>query len=129
MNSPEKFLAAASFAVAGASRDATKYGNIVFRALRAVGRQVYPINPNTATVEDCIAYDSIRSMPLVPEALSIVTAPSVTRTIVDEAIALGVEHIWMQPGAEDSVASQRARAAGLNVIDDGSCILVWLKRV
>jgi predicted CoA-binding protein len=32
----------------------------------------------------------------------------------------------MQPGAEDDQASAEARAAGLNVIDDGSCILVSL---
>jgi len=32
----------------------------------------------------------------------------------------------MQPGAEDSKGSQAARDAGLNVIDDGSCVLVLL---
>ena len=31
-----------------------------------------------------------------------------------------------EPGAEDSQGSKLAREAGLNVIDDGSCVLVQL---
>ncbi|EMB17821.1 hypothetical protein RE6C_01452 [Rhodopirellula europaea 6C] len=34
----------------------------------------------------------------------------------------------MQPGAEDEQASESAREAVINVIDDGSCILVLLAR-
>ncbi len=32
----------------------------------------------------------------------------------------------MQPGAEDEQASQAAREAGLNITDEGNCILVAL---
>lgn len=49
-------------------------------------------------------------------------------TLVEQAIAAGVKNIWMQPGAEHAEASNLARKAGLNVIDDGSCILVLLAR-
>jgi predicted CoA-binding protein len=35
----------------------------------------------------------------------------------------------MQPGAEDPEAGQLARQAGLNVIDDGSCLLIFLNRI
>ncbi|MBB3205764.1 putative CoA-binding protein [Rhodopirellula rubra] len=34
----------------------------------------------------------------------------------------------MQPGAEDEEASRLAREAGINVIDDGACVLVLLAR-
>lgn len=120
------FLAAQSFAVAGASRDRSKYGNRVFQAIASSGRRVYPLNPSAMEVEGHAAYASIADLPEVPESLSIVTPPSVTRQVVRQAIAAGVQNIWMQPGAEDSQASQLARTAGLNVIDDGSCILVQL---
>ena len=120
------FLAAQSFAVAGASRDRSKYGNRVFQALLASGRTVYPLNPSAPDVEGQASYASIADLPEVPESLSIVTPPSVTRQVVQQAIAAGVQNIWMQPGAEDSQASQLARNAGLNIIDDGSCILVQL---
>ena len=125
-SSTTMFLAAQSFAVAGASRDRSKYGNRVFQALLASGRTVYPLNPSAPDVEGQASYASIADLPEVPESLSIVTPPSVTRQVVQQAIAAGVQNIWMQPGAEDSQASQLARKAGLNVIDDGSCILVQL---
>jgi len=124
----ETFLSANTFAVAGASRDPSKYGNIVFRALVASGRTVYPLNPTAPDVEGQPAYASVGDLPVVAESLSIVTPPHVTREVVQQAIAAGVKNLWMQPGAEDAQASQAAREAGLNVIDDGSCLLVLLAR-
>ena len=126
MNSVQKFLAAKTYAVAGASNRQHKYGNKVFRHLLAAGRETYPLNPTQDEIEGHQAYPSIAELPLVPEALSIITPPAVTRQIVADAIEAGVKHIWMQPGAEDKQASEDARAAGINVIDDGSCVLVLL---
>ena len=126
MNNIEEFLAASSFAVAGASQDRAKYGNKVFRALVASGRTVYPLNPTAPEVEGHAAFASIADLPVVPESLSIVTPPSVTRQVIQKAIAAGVKNIWMQPGAEDDQACHAARKAGLKVIDDGSCVLVLL---
>jgi predicted CoA-binding protein len=123
-SSTAKFLAAKTFAVAGASRDRSKYGNKVFQALVASGRTVYPLNPSAPKVESHTAFPTIADLPEVPESLSIVTPPYVTRQVIQQAIAAGVKNIWMQPGAEDSQGSQLAREAGLNVIDDGSCVLV-----
>jgi len=126
MNTIEVFLKASTFAVAGASQDRSKYGNKVFRALVASGRTVYPLNPTALEVEGSSAYASIAVLPVVPESLSIVTPPHVTRQVIQQAIAASVKNIWMQPGAEDVQACQAAREAGLNVIDDGSCVLVLL---
>lgn len=126
LSATAKFLAAQSFAVAGASRDRAKYGNQVFQALVASGRSVYPLNPTAKDIEGHTAYASLKALPVVPESLSVVTPAQVTREVIREAIQAGVKHIWMQPGAEDSQASQLAREAGINVIDDGSCVLVSL---
>jgi predicted CoA-binding protein len=124
----ELFLDASEFAVAGASRNRSKYGNQVFRALAATGRHVYPVNPKAEEVEGHPAFRSIADLPSVPASLSIVTPPLITREVVQQAIAAGVKSIWCQPGAEDAQASKAARDAGINVIDDGSCILVLLAR-
>ena len=126
MNNIEEFLKASTFAVAGASQERSKYGNKVFRALVASGRTVYPLNPNAPEVEGQIAYASIAVLPVVPGSLSIVTSPHITRQVIQQAIVAGVKNIWIQPGAEDAQASQAARNAGFNVIDEGSCILMSL---
>ncbi len=128
MSNIEEFLSAKVFAVAGASTNREKYGNIIFRALLSGGRTVYPITPSASSVENQPAFPSVNALPTVPESLSIVTPPAVTRQVVEQAIAAGIKNLWMQPGAQDLHASQLAREAGLNVIDDGSCILVSLSR-
>ncbi len=128
MNEIEIFLAARTYAVAGASANTQKYGNRVFRALLASGRETYPLNPTTDEIEGHKTYPRIADLPVVPESLSIITPSEVTRQVVIEAIAAGVRNIWMQPGAEDEKASASAREAGINVIDDGACVLVLLAR-
>ena len=120
------FLAADTYAVAGASARTHKYGYKVFHALLRSGRTAYPLNPATDTIDGHRVYKTIADLPVTPTSLSIITPPEVTRRVVADAIAAGVQHIWMQPGAEDPEASRSARNAGVNVIDDGSCILVML---
>jgi predicted CoA-binding protein len=67
-----------------------------------------------------------RNKVLIQELLSKTNLRLVSDPVIRQAIAAGVKNIWMQPGAEDSEGSQAARDAGLNVIDDGSCILILL---
>jgi len=128
MDPIEIFFEAKTFAVAGASIQPHKYGNKIFRALLSAGFETYPLNPTQSTVEGHTAFKTLADLPVVPDSLSIITPPKVTRHIVMEAIAAGVKHIWMQPGAQDEQASEIARNKGISVIDDGSCLLVLLAR-
>lgn len=128
MKSLDAFLNCQTFAVAGASRDRSKYGNIVYRALQKSGRQTFAINPNTDSLEGDVAYAKISDIPKTVEALSVVTPPEVSLHVVQDAIRAGVKSVWFQPGTENKQASQLARQAGIEVIDDGSCILVALAR-
>lgn len=120
----EAFLDGSPFAVAGASADRGKFGNKVLRAYQQQGREVFPVNPSTDEVEGLKAYAGLGSLPTTPHGVSIVTPPHITERIVNEAIDLGIEHIWMQPGAESDAAISKARNAGLNVIASGPCVLV-----
>lgn len=120
------FLASASFAVAGASADRAKYGNKVLRCYQQHGRPVVAIHPKESTIEGVPAYRRLADVPTTPEALSIVTPPPVTESLVEEAAAIGVKHLWMQPGAESDAAIRRAHELGLSVIAGGPCLLVAL---
>ena len=120
------FLDGNLFAVCGASERRQKYGNQIFRALLRSGRVAIPLNPVADQVEGCTAYRRLEQIPECPESVCLVTPPSVTLSFVQEAIELGVRSLWVQPGAQHSEAGQLARDAGINVIDDGRCILVAL---
>ena len=122
-----RFLAEGPWAVAGASNDRAKFGNKVLRSYLAAGKgPVYPLNPREENVEGQTAYADLAALPESVRALSIVTPPPITDRVVEEAIAQGVEYLWMQPGAESESAIEAARAQGLTVIAHGPCLLVEL---
>ena len=120
------FLAAPAFGVAGASKNRDKYGNKVLRCYQMNGRKVVPVNPVEAEIEGVVCVKAVAELPATVESLSIITPPQVTDRVVEQAIAKGIKHIWMQPGAQSQAAIAAAEAAGLDVIADGSCLLVVL---
>ncbi len=122
----QAFLAADSIAVVGASVDRSKYGNKVLRCCQQHGRTVYPINPRAAEVEGLKSYASLAALPAPVLAISVITPPAITEQVVRDAAAAGVQHIWMQPGAESAAAIRTAEELGLSVIAGGPCLLVVL---
>jgi predicted CoA-binding protein len=129
MNSDEKirvFLDAGRFGVVGASADRNKYGNKVLRCYQLNGREAIPVNPKEKTVEGLATVPSVAELPDDILSISVITPPVVTETVVTEAIAKGIKNIWMQPGAESQAAVKKCTENGINVIADGSCILVVL---
>lgn len=121
------FLEQGPWAVAGASNDRDKYGNKVLRCYVQKQRTpVYPVNPNAEEVEGLVCYPSLGALPEPARAVSIITQPAVTEDVVREAVELGIEHLWMQPGAESARAIELAREAGIEPIAGGPCLLVVL---
>ena len=118
------FLNCRSFAVVGAGNDMSKYGSKVFASYLQSGRHPFPVNPNQATVQGHQAYPSLADLPESVQAISVITPPTVTEKVVEEAGAAGVKHIWMQPGAESETAVTRANELGMSVIAGGACFLV-----
>jgi len=123
----QSFLSASTFGVVGASSNREKYGNKVLRCYQQHDRKVIPINPRGDFIEGLPVVRDIASLHIDVSALSIITPPKISEQVVEAAIARGtIKHLWFQPGAESPIASAKARHAGLNVIDDGSCLLVVL---
>lgn len=122
----EAFLAGTAYAVAGASKDRAKFGNMVLRCYLQHGYQAFPLHPAVPEIEGLATCANLASVPEPVHGVSIVTPPSVTETVIDDAIRLGIQHVWIQPGAEHPEAIARAQAAGLNVIHGGPCLMVEL---
>ena len=120
------FLAVGSFAVVGASADRAKYGNKVLRCYQQHGLPVVGVHPKLSACEGAAVHPSLAVVPGAPRAVSVVAPPAAAAGIAQDAIAAGCRHLWFQPGAEEAGAIAAARAAGLSVIADGSCVLVAL---
>jgi uncharacterized protein len=122
----ERFLESKAFGVVGASARRHKYGNKVLRCYQQAGRRAIPVNPREPEIEGVACAASVLDLPAEVKSISVITPPAVTDRIVRDAILKGIENVWMQPGAESEASVEACRKAGINVIADGSCVLVVL---
>uniref|UniRef100_A0A7S3PE52 CoA-binding domain-containing protein n=1 Tax=Aplanochytrium stocchinoi TaxID=215587 RepID=A0A7S3PE52_9STRA len=124
----QDFLACDSFAVVGASSDRNKFGNKCLRKYMEKGLEVVPIHPKETTVEG-LAVKQLKDLENPANiGVSIVTPPSVTVKVIEEAKSLGFTHLWLQPGAESTEVVQKANDLGSKLIFGGPCIIVSLDR-
>jgi predicted CoA-binding protein len=124
----DAFLGGEPFAVVGASNDRRKFGNKVLRCYWEHGLRAFPVNPREREVEGQPCFKRLADLPERVHGVSLITQPAVSEGIVDEALALGIERLWFQPGAEHMAAIARATEAGVAVIYGGTCVLVELPR-
>lgn len=120
----DQFLASPAFGVVGASTNRQKYGNKILRCYLQNGRKAIPVNPNEPEIEGIPCAATISNLPADAVSISMITPPAVTLKLVPLAIEKGIKNIWMQPGAEHPDAVALCRESGINVIADGSCLLV-----
>jgi predicted CoA-binding protein len=99
----------------------------VVRAFQQNQLPVFPVNPNAGRVEGLEAYPDLGSLPESVHGVSVITPPHVTETIIEQAGRLGIQHIWLQPGAESERSIARARQLGMNIIAGGPCVLIALR--
>ncbi|MBI4090017.1 MAG: CoA-binding protein [Candidatus Kerfeldbacteria bacterium] len=112
------------YAVVGASADSEKFGNVIFYDLLHAGFIVVPVNPKLSELGGVSAVGRLQDVTPKPDVAVVVVPPSVGLTVIDDAVAAGIKKLWFQPGAESPEVIQRAREKGLEVVADGSCIMV-----
>lgn len=122
----EAFLSSTVFGVVGASQKRHKFGNKILRCYLKNGLQAIPVNPRERQIEGIECANSVIELPVEVNSISIITPPQVTEAVVRRALAKGIRHIWMQPGAESSSAVDFCRNNGVTPIYGGPCLLVEL---
>ena len=123
-SSVQDFLSQPVLAVVGASRDPKKFGNSIYRELKAKGHHVLPVNPHAETVDGDPCYPSLAALPEKPGGVIVVVPPAETEKIVREAAAANITRVWLQRGAESPEAIAYCAANGIQVIS-GECILMF----
>ncbi|TBU31618.1 NAD(P)-binding protein [Dichomitus squalens] len=121
------FLSSPKYAVVGASKDQTKFGTKVLKWYQTREKDVTPVHPKEDELEGVKTVRSIGDLPSPSEtSISIITPPKITLGVLEQAKALNVPALWLQPGAEDEAVVNYIKENGLEskVIYGGPCILV-----
>ena len=111
-----------TIAVVGANDDPAEYGFRVYRDLKAKGLSVLAVNPNRTTVDGDPSYPSLQTLPLRPTLLNLVVPPEVTLQVLHRAHDLGINNVWLQPGAESPAVIEYLEAKGFSYLA-GACIM------
>jgi len=119
----DSFLSIRKVAIAGVSRNPKKFGHIVFNQLREKGFEVYPINPGTDHIAGVPCFRSVSALPLNVHSLVILTPKKITRDVVAEAMAKGIDNIWIQQMSETKEAIELTKDHPVNLITR-ECILM-----
>lgn len=126
----QDFLAQERIAVAGVSRTSEQTANLIYRALRKNGHQVFAVNPNTDMAEGDPCYPNMQAIPGGVDGAVIVTKPALTEQIVRDCAAAGVPRVWMHDntfaaGSVSEAATQFCHDNNITVID-GGCPMMFL---
>lgn len=121
----QKILQSAKvIAVVGASSNPTRPSHYVAKYLAAQRYRIIPVNPGQAgqTLLGERVYGSLSDIPADIEVdfVDIFRPSEAVPAIVEEAIGAlpALSTIWMQVGIRNAQAAARARAAGLDVVED-----------
>lgn len=101
----------------------------VSQYMQRQGYRIIPVNPNCS--QDVLGEKAYCRLEDIPEPVDIVNVfrrSEFVPEIVDSAINIGAKAVWMQEGVEHTGAAEKARAAGLEVVQN-RCILKEHRRL
>lgn len=108
-----------TIAIIGCSPDVTKASNMVANYLKNAGFTIVPVYPKEETILGEKVYRSLSEIPFKIDMVDIFRKPDVIASVVDEAIQRGdVDTVWTQLGLVNNEAAQKAKEAGLKVVQN-----------
>ncbi|MBI3831390.1 MAG: CoA-binding protein [Planctomycetes bacterium] len=101
--------------------DRPSYG--VSAYMQAAGYRIIPVNPAAkGEILGEKVYASLKEIPEQVEIVDVFRKPEAVPEIVDDAIAIGAKVVWLQDGIVHNAAAEKARKAGLLVVQS-KCLL------
>jgi predicted CoA-binding protein len=107
---------AKNIAVVGISNKPYRDSYTVTKVLMDYGYRIFPVNPNYDEVLGMKCYGSLKEIKEPIDIVDIFRRPDQVMPVVEDAIEIGARVVWMQLGAENEQAAQKALNAGLQVV-------------
>lgn len=112
-----------TIAIVGASNNPEKYGHKVMANLLGRGYKVIPINPKEEIIQGEKVYKTLTEYNQEIDIAVFVVPPQVTEKVLEDAHAIGVSNVWLQPGSESDKAVQYCRDNSIKVVYN-KCIML-----
>jgi len=116
-----------NIAVVGLSSNSKRPSFGVTEYMQVAGYRIIPVNPKETEVLGEKSYARLEDVPEKIDIVNVFRRAEDVAPVVESAIRIGAKVVWMQSGIENEEAAEKARAAGLVVIED-ACILVEHRR-
>jgi predicted CoA-binding protein len=115
----EKILnSSRTIAVVGLSSKPDQPSYRVASYLKEQGYKMIPVNPAEKEILGERSYPDLASIPESIDVVDIFRRSEKVPPIVEEAIRIGANAVWMQEGVTNEEAAARARKSGLMVVMD-----------
>jgi len=111
-----------TIAVVGFSTKPARPSHDIARQLQRFGYRIIPVRPGISEGLGGKAYPNLSAVPDPIDLVNVFRSPAQVPSMVDECLRLGLKTIWMQEGAANEQAAEKAAAGGMTVVMD-RCIL------
>ncbi len=110
-----------TIAVVGASADEHKAAHVIPSYLQSQGYRIIPVNPKGGEILGERVYPSLEQIDVPVDVVDVFRPPAEAETIAREAVAIGADVLWFQPGTHTTQAILLAADAELTVVA-GRCM-------
>jgi uncharacterized protein len=110
-----------TIAVVGASANGHKAAHVIPSYLQSQEYRIIPVNPKGGEVFGEHVYPSLEEIDAPVDVVDVFRPPAEAETIARQAIAIGADVLWFQPGTHTTEAIQLAADTGLRLVA-GRCM-------
>jgi hypothetical protein len=115
-------------AVLGASNNPERYSYKAIKMLLEKGHTPFPVHPNIRSIEDLPVYRSLEDTPDRIDTITVYLSATHSDRFAEDILASGARRIIFNPGAENPVLAGRLRAAGMEVVEACTLVMLTLKQ-
>ncbi len=112
-------------AVLGASNKPQRYSHQAIMLLLARGHTPFPVHPVIGMIGDLLVYPSLDRISDPIDTITVYLSAANSDQHGQGMIESGARRVIFNPGAENPILAERVRAAGIEVLE--ACTLVLLK--
>ncbi len=103
-------------AIVGLSPKPQRDSHKVAKYLKENHYRIVPVNPGQKEILGEKCYPDLKTIPFPIDVVDIFRKPEAIPPVVDNAIEIGAQAVWMQMGLAHNQAADKARKAGLQVV-------------